>query len=221
MSKESLFCEDMFDKTTYSCTDDGKFVVQPPLCDFIDKLGDSRSHALGRFYSLERRLNENFILKEMYFSFMNEYEQMGHMTLNDIQHTGPVIQDDLLGILLSFRQFNGVVCADTEKMYRIVWLASEQRCLQKILWRRKPNEDVQEYTLNTITYGTRSAAYLAIRCLKQLGLDNLEAHPEASNVILHGFYVDDMLCGGSYVTEMIDVCKQVKEILGGAGFNLK
>ncbi|XP_056635952.1 uncharacterized protein LOC130444698 [Diorhabda sublineata] len=265
MSKESHFCEDMFDKTTYRCTDDVKFVVQLPLCDSIDKLGDSRSHALGRFYSLERRLNKIPILKDMYFSFMNEYEQMGHMTLcdetsiggisyflphhgvlneqsqttklivvfngsastdtgmslNDIQHTGLVIQDDLLDILRRFGQFNVVVCADIEKMYRMVWVVSEQRCLQKILWRRKPDEDVQEYTLNTITYGTRSAAYLAIRCLKQLGLDNLEAHPEASNVILHEFYVDDMLCRESSVTEMIDVCKQVKEILGGAGFNLR
>ncbi|XP_056637670.1 uncharacterized protein LOC130445807 [Diorhabda sublineata] len=143
------------------------------------------------------------------------------VSLNDIQHTGPVIQDDLLDILLRFRQFNVVVCADIEKMYRMVWVVSEQRCLQKILWRRKPDEDVQEYTLNTITYGTRSAAYLTIRCLKQLGLDNLEARPEASNVILHEFYVDDMLYGESSVTEMIDVCKQVKEILGGAGFNLR
>ncbi|XP_057658504.1 uncharacterized protein LOC130895297 [Diorhabda carinulata] len=124
------------------------------------------------------------------------------VSLNDILHTGSIIQDDLLDILLRFRQFNEVVCADIEKMYRMIWVASEQRCLQKILWRRKPDEDVQEYTLNTITYGTRSAAYLAIRCLKQLGLDNLERQViclDPVEIQLHGFCEASMEAYGSCV----------------------
>ncbi|KAK9721862.1 hypothetical protein QE152_g19986 [Popillia japonica] len=40
-----------------------------------------------------------------------------------------------------------------------------QRRLQRILWRDEPTQKVKTYELNTVTYGTASASYLATRCL--------------------------------------------------------
>lgn len=67
------------------------------------------------------------------------------------------------------------------------------------MWRSKSEDDIQEHPLNTMTYGTKLTPYLAIRCLKQLGFDNIERFPQASSVILHDFYVDDMLSGAENV----------------------
>ncbi|XP_072392236.1 uncharacterized protein [Diabrotica undecimpunctata] len=86
-------------------------------------------------------------------------------SLNDIMYVGPHLQDYLFYILLRFRQHKLVLGADITKMYRQVFITPEQRYLQKILWRFNTNDEISVYTLNTVTYGTASAAFLAIRSL--------------------------------------------------------
>lgn len=82
---------------------------------------------------------------------------------------GPVIQDDLLSLLLHFRQHRYVVTANIEKMYRQVMIFADQHSLQRILWRNNPNDNLSVFKLQTVTYGTTSVPFLAIRCLVELG----------------------------------------------------
>lgn len=42
-----------------------------------------------------------------------------------------------------------------------------KRFLQRIFWRDHPNNSLDVYELQTITYGTASASYLVIRCMLQ------------------------------------------------------
>ena len=58
--------------------------------------------------------------------------------------------------------------ADVVKMYGQVWVHPDDRCLQRILWRKTPEQPVTTYELSTVTYGTASAPFLATRCLQQL-----------------------------------------------------
>lgn len=104
-------------------------------------------------------------------------------SLNDILQVGPVIQQELLDIITRFRQHRCIITGDIEKMYRQVLVAEKHRNLQAILWRPNPNESVLEYELNTLTYGTASAPFLATRCLQQLGIENFEQYSEASVVV--------------------------------------
>lgn len=69
--------------------------------------------------------------------------------------TGPVLQDSLINILLRFRIPNVALTGDIKQMYRMVELAESDRNYQRILWRWSKDEAIQEYTLNTITYGTK------------------------------------------------------------------
>ncbi|XP_072389404.1 uncharacterized protein [Diabrotica undecimpunctata] len=107
---------------------------------------------------------------------------------------GPSLQDDLVSIIPKFRQPSYVVTADIAKMYRQVLVNPSQRCLQKILWRTEPSQPLCAYKLNTVTYGTAAASLLST-CLHQLSLDSMDEYPEASKVIGHDFYVDDLLTG--------------------------
>ncbi|KAK9679075.1 Reverse transcriptase (RNA-dependent DNA polymerase) [Popillia japonica] len=141
-------------------------------------------------------------------------------SLNDLQYVGQNLQDELLNLILRFRQWKYVICADIMKMYRQILIRPEQRSLQKILWRKNPSENISVYTLNTVTYGTTSAPYLAIRCLKQLATENQEKHPEAARIISDDFYVDDMLTGGDKAENVIKRIEEVKTILQSAGFEL-
>lgn len=58
----------------------GRFVIQIPFKRPIKMLEEPQSKAKKRFYSLERKIQNNYIIKESYISFMNEYIPMGHMS---------------------------------------------------------------------------------------------------------------------------------------------
>ncbi|XP_041976496.1 uncharacterized protein LOC121731208 [Aricia agestis] len=85
--------------------------------------------------------------------------------------------------------------ADVTKMYRQVEVNESQRPLQQILWRDEPSEPLRAYELNTVTYGTASAPFLAIRCLKQLADECTD--PLIQEVISKDFYVDDVITGAT------------------------
>lgn len=83
-------------------------------------------------------------------------------SLNNLQMVGPTIQQDHFSILIRFRKHPVVLCADIEKMYRQVLIQDNQKHLQCICWRSSPYDSLKTYTLNTVTYGTTSAPFLAI-----------------------------------------------------------
>lgn len=140
-------------------------------------------------------------------------------SLNDLQLVGPPIQGDLVAILLRFRENRYVACADVEKMYRQVTINENQRDLQLILWRDAPTLPLQIYKLNTVTYGTASAPFLACRCLKQLALECSDA--DVARIIQEDFYVDDLISGHSNATKLWEICRDTAEVLNSACFPLR
>ncbi|XP_066253421.1 uncharacterized protein [Euwallacea similis] len=109
--------------------------------------------------------------------------------LNDVQHAEYEIQ------------------IDVKQMYRQIWVPKENKCYQRIVWRPDDTQPIQIFELNTVTYGTRLGAYLAKRCLRQIGKENKEAHPNNSEVIINDFYVDDLLTG----INIIDTAQELRQ----------
>lgn len=142
-------------------------------------------------------------------------------SLNHLQMTGPTIQQDLFSILLRFRQHKYVVAADIAKMFRQILLNSSQRCLQRVLWRENAENELEVWELNTVTYGTTSASFLAIRCIYQLAKENKDKYPEFAKVIQSEFYVDDLLTGADTKDEAANICKGVADILKQGCFELR
>lgn len=140
-------------------------------------------------------------------------------SFNDIQYVGPTVQDDLLSILIRFRQHKFVVTSDVQKMYRQIYVTESQRSLQQILWRSDTSQPIKQYKLNTVTYGTSSAPYLATRCLVQLGQECAEKN--VSETILHDFYVDDYISGNDDKATLLETCRGVIKTLESAHFHLR
>lgn len=59
-------------------------------------------------------------------------------------------------------------------MYRQREMDIEHRPLQLILWRYSPNESLSMYQLNTVTYVTKAAPQLGIKCVQQLAKISFE-----------------------------------------------
>ncbi|KAL7724930.1 hypothetical protein ACLKA6_007534 [Drosophila palustris] len=98
-------------------------------------------------------------------------------------------------------------------MYRCVRMSYPDEYLQCILWREDPSHELKAYKLDTVTYGTKPAAFLAIRAMHQLAFDEEHDFPIGAKIVRRDFYVDDLMSGGDTVDEVKEIRRQVKDLL--------
>ncbi|XP_043258045.1 uncharacterized protein LOC122400588 [Colletes gigas] len=143
------------------------------------------------------------------------------LSLNDTLLIGPTIQNTLFSILIRFRQHTFVLTADIEKMFRQIIVHPDDRDYQKIVWRDSINDAIRTFKLNTVTYGTTPAPFLATRSLKQLALDEAKSYPIASEIFLKDFYIDDLLTGADNFEAALEIKTQCLELAKAGGFHLR
>lgn len=164
-------------------------------------------------------VNKSSTTTKLRVVFDGSCKSNSNISLNAVLMIGPSIQDDVFAILCGFRMHNVVITSDIAKMYRMV--VEHQRDLQRIVWRESEKDELGHYRLNTITYGTGPASFLAMRCLKQVALDVKDKYPEAARLIESDFYMDDLITGGKTVDSVAELANTISEILKGYGFNLR
>lgn len=143
------------------------------------------------------------------------------VSLNDALMVGPVVQEDLLEIILRFRVHKYAIVADIEKMYRMILVHEDNQRLQRILWRDTSDEPIRTFELATVTYGTASAPYLATKCLQKLADEGKNKHPTVARVLKQDFYMDDLLTGVHSVEKGVHLVKEMIELMQSAGFSLR
>ncbi|XP_053686318.1 uncharacterized protein LOC128735858 [Sabethes cyaneus] len=144
-----------------------------------------------------------------------------HLSLNEVLHVGPVVQNDLHHIMLRFRKFKVAFTGDICKMYRQVVEAPSDRRFLRIFWREQPSLPLRVLELCTVTYGTASAPYQATRYLVQLVKEDGENFPIAAHIVKEEFYMDDVLSGADSVEDAIVAKQQLKELLSRGGFPIR
>ncbi|XP_060808122.1 uncharacterized protein LOC132903560 [Amyelois transitella] len=143
------------------------------------------------------------------------------VSLNQDLLVGPTLQDDLRHILMRWRAHPVCISSDIVKMYRQVRVSSEDVDFQRILWRENSASEVQHYRLLTVTFGTSSAPYLAIRSLRQVAYDEGVHFPIAAKKVLSDFYVDDLMSGCENFIEGQQLYTEMKQLLRKGGFELQ
>ncbi|XP_073841382.1 uncharacterized protein [Musca autumnalis] len=143
------------------------------------------------------------------------------LSLNNILRVGPTLQEDIYSILTRFRFHKYAMVADIAKMYRQVLVNDEDCRWQCILWRFSPQEPLQTYKLNTVTYGTSCAPYLAVKSLQAAAEAEAPNFPLGSHVTMRDFYVDNLITGSDTIENTIEIKRQVTELLKKSGFVLR
>ncbi|XP_044249358.1 uncharacterized protein [Drosophila takahashii] len=105
-------------------------------------------------------------------------------------------------------------------MYRCRNVHHNDYQYQRILWRAADGE-INEYCLTTVTFGTASAPFTAIRVLHQIGEDENSRYLRARHVLKHAMYIDDMLTGDYTVEAAQDKMEQVSGALQNACMELR
>ncbi|XP_070155808.1 uncharacterized protein [Polyergus mexicanus] len=236
-------CETHF-KDTHSRDSAGHYVVRLPLKFQTSHLGESRTTTQRCLQRMLRRLSTDPTYQNLYSSFIREYEELQHMvrvppstpepspvfylphhgvlkgdsittklrvvfngssltstgsSLNDILHTGANLQPNISDILL--------------------WVHPDDWDLQRILW-VDDQLNIIPYQLTTVTYGTRSAPFLAVRVLLQLVEDEGRNYPLAVHPLLKGRYVDDICGGADTLPELISIAHQLVNLCKAGGIPL-
>ncbi|XP_059217585.1 uncharacterized protein LOC131994736 [Stomoxys calcitrans] len=143
------------------------------------------------------------------------------LSLNDVLHAGPILQQDLMKVLLNWRYYRYVFNGDIQKMYRQIWIHEDDQQYQQILFRTFEDKAVEVFRLKTVTFGVNAAPFLAIRTLLELSKDCKNLYPKASNILQNEIYVDDVLSGAHSLEEAKVKQEQLVRSLSSAGFSLK
>ncbi|GFV60706.1 integrase catalytic domain-containing protein [Trichonephila clavipes] len=114
-NEDELFYENHF-KNTFSTDETGRYVVDIPFKEDISKLGKSKETAWRRLNALWHRLYRNPQLCSLYQKFMQQYEQLGHMTK---------VEEDIEPNTTYYIPHNGVYCPEkSSAKLRVVFNAS-------------------------------------------------------------------------------------------------
>ncbi|XP_015120540.1 uncharacterized protein LOC107043522 [Diachasma alloeum] len=182
-------------------------------------LRQSHSSAPTYYFPHHCVLRESSETTKLRVVFNGSSKTSSGLSLNDIQHTGAKLQKDISDVLLWSRQRKYIFMTDITKMFRQIKVHQEDWPLQQILWRDSQGQ-ISTYQLTTVTYGTKSAPFLACRVLDQLVKDEGQRFPLAISPLTSGRYVDD-ICGGAEKEDDLHlVAQQVTELCWAGGFPL-
>ena len=103
--------------------------------------------------------------------------------------------------------FKYVLNGDIEKIYRQIF----DTPFQRILFRNSPRENVNDFKLNTVTFGVNCALYLAIRTSLKLANHCERENPYISNIVRNYMYMDELLFGSHSIDDAIKTLRPKSE----------
>ncbi|GFX43312.1 DUF1758 domain-containing protein [Trichonephila clavipes] len=142
-------------------------------------------------------------------------------SLNDVLMTGPKLQTEIFNHLIKFRSYRVAFAADIEKMYRQILISDEDCKYQRNVWRATPSDSLKSFELQTITYGTSCAPFLALKTLQQLYQDEEQNFPLAAKIAQENIYIDDLLSGADTEVEAKSIIIEIQNLLKSGGFILR
>lgn len=141
-------------------------------------------------------------------------------SLNDLLHAPPPPQRDIFDLLINLRCNKYVFTTDIQKMYRQILIAENDKKFQRILWRENQLDTLKCLELQTVTYGTSSAPFLAVSTIRYLAETYKDRFPLAAQVLLNDCYVDDIMTGADSLDMLYSVKNELVNLLHIGGFEL-
>jgi hypothetical protein len=143
--------------------------------------------------------------------------------LNQLLLQGPDLANNLIGVLLRFRNESVAISCDIEKMFFQFSVNPEHRDLLRFVW--WPNGDINsepvDYRMTVHLFGAVSSPSVANFGLKQIGEEGSKTFgTAASDFVKDNFYVDDGLISVPSVEEAIDLVSKTRKLCANRGLHL-
>ena len=141
-------------------------------------------------------------------------------SLNKSLLTGPDLLQNLIHVLLRFRQHKFAVSADIEGMFLQVGVPDCDQPSLRFLWREDPTTNVVVYQYTRHIFGAKDSPTCANYALQRTARDSVIQYPEATKAVLENFYMDDYLDSVESPERALKRSKELVQLLHLGGFKL-
>ena len=146
------------------------------------------------------------------------------ISLNDKLLKGPDLLQNLVGVLLRFRQEKIAMVADIEQMFHQIRISENDQPAMSFLWRGlNTSQDPDVYQMTVSIFGMKCSPAIANFVLRKTAEDNCGATPQARAAALavkQNFYMDDFLRSEPDVQTAKEMQNEVTKLVALGGFHL-
>ena len=145
------------------------------------------------------------------------------VSLNDVLLSGPNLMNQLLGVLIRFREEPVAVTADVEQMFYAFKVRDDHTRYLRFLWYENNNPDaaIVTYCMTVHVFGNKPSPAVAISGLRKTGEEGeAEFGTDVRELIERNFYMDDLLKSLPTEEEAVDVLKRTRDLLLTANIRL-
>lgn len=144
-------------------------------------------------------------------------------SLNECLYAGPMMLEDLTGLLIRFRCHNIGLTADVEKAFLQIGLNNDDRDVTRFLWLKDldmpvTEDNLIEYRFTRVPFGIISSPFLLNATIKH-HLQTSEG--KYTKQLASNIYVDNLLTGTESVDEASDLYKEAKGKFSEISMNLR
>jgi len=146
-------------------------------------------------------------------------------SLNDCLYRGPVLLNDLCGIMLRFRMHEIAMVADIEKAFLQIGLQKGERDVTRFLWLKDYTQNVHdpgnitEYRFCRVPFGVVSSPFLLGATIEH-HLDKYQDEQMARK-LKRNIYVDNLITGTDSKSEAMSLYTNSKSLFSKAAMNLR
>ena len=145
----------------------------------------------------------------------------GH-ALNDYYAKGPDSLNNLLGILLRFREEQVALVGDISKMFHSIQIPELDQMTHRFLWRDLETHRYPDtYVMTALNMGDKPSGSIAISALKKTAETKRKDNPDSSKVIIDNSYMDNIVDSVASYDLATSTTKEVDTILALGGFRVK
>ena len=142
--------------------------------------------------------------------------------LNEYWAKGPDLLNNLLGILVRFRENEISFMGDVKKMYHTVKTRTIEQHTLRFLWRdmnidREPDTCV----IQRVSFGDKQSGAIATMAMRKTAEMSSKRYPQAARTILNNSYMDDIVVSVPSKEHAKQVTDEIEKVLIKGGFNIK
>lgn len=153
--------------------------------------------------------------------FNSSARYMGHM-LNDYWAKGPHLLNDLLGVLIRFRENNIAMIGDIKKMYHTVKIKTLEQHTHRFLWRDMDTKRPPDtYVIQRVSFGDKPSGTIATVALRKTAEMGTDKYPKAAQVIKENTYMDDIIESVPTKEKATKLAKDIEALLDKGNFKMK
>lgn len=129
--------------------------------------------------------------------------------------------NNLLGILLRWREESIALVADIKKMYNSIFISEIEQHTHRFLWRNMEEREPDVYIIQRVNMGDKPAAAISSEAIYKTADLFKQDYPRVSELLKNSTYVDDIVESFPSYHSAIQTAEGTNTVLQKAGFKVK